>query len=31
LRVQDWHDFLAVAQGQEPDTGRPLASDTRDL
>ena len=31
LRVQDWNDFLAVAQGKEPGTKHTPASDTRDI
>lgn len=32
LRVEDWHDFLAVAQGREPDTKETGAeAGTRDL
>jgi tetratricopeptide (TPR) repeat protein len=31
LRVQDWNDFLAVTQGQEPGTKHTPASDTRDI
>src|SRR5712691_9677286 len=31
LRVQDWNDFLAVAQGKEPSTQQGPASDTKDI
>ena len=31
LRVQDWNDFLAVAQGKESGTKHTPASDTRDI
>jgi tetratricopeptide (TPR) repeat protein len=31
LRVQDWNDFLAVAQGKEPGTKHALASETKDI
>ena len=31
LRVQDWNDFLAVAQGKEPGTKDTPASDTKDI
>jgi hypothetical protein len=31
LRVKDWNDFLAVAQGQEPGTKDTPVSDTRDI
>jgi len=31
LRVQDWNDFLAVAQGKEPGTKDTPASETKDI
>ena len=31
LRVKDWNDFLAVAEGKEPNTRDVLASDTKDI
>jgi tetratricopeptide (TPR) repeat protein len=31
LRVKDWNDFLAVAQGKEPGTKDTLASETKDI
>lgn len=31
LRVRDWNDFLAVAQGKEPVTERPSASEDKEL
>jgi len=31
LRVQDWNDFLAIAQGKEPGTKQTPTSETKDI
>jgi hypothetical protein len=31
LRVKDWNDFFAIAQGKEPGTKDALASETKDI
>jgi hypothetical protein len=31
LRVQDWNDFLAIAQGREPDAKQTRAAETREI